>query len=154
MSLAVLVYDDTLVENLLERGVRIDVVIGERTNSDYAIAKEAGLKTVILRRSHYGYPREGWNCWQFSRNIANVLTGHGIDVALLSSGAMPFDPVIFQYYSGWMLHVVERQFDNSPRPGERAVTVDLYTLSKILGGKIDPKDIKALEPTSSETGLT
>lgn len=104
-KLAVLVSGTgSIMRAIIEAGIPITAVFADQPCEALKIAEAAGIQTVLIDRTKYGFPTKGWDRDGFSAEVARRLKMLGIDLAAMAGWMTVLSQPMFDEYAGRILN--------------------------------------------------
>ena len=95
----------SLLEAIIEDGITVDLVVADRPCRALEIAKNHGIKNVLLDRKSYGFGKNSrFDRNGFSAAVANLLNREGIGVVSMAGWMTIFSAPLFEFFEGVIIN--------------------------------------------------
>lgn len=91
----------SILEAIVENGVGVAVVVSDRPCGGLERARRAGIPTELVERTDFG---AGFDRELFSRQVAEVLAGHEIDLVAMAGWGTVFSQPMHERFGGRILN--------------------------------------------------
>ncbi|HEY7931680.1 MAG TPA: phosphoribosylglycinamide formyltransferase [Acidimicrobiales bacterium] len=139
VRLAVLVSGSgTILESMLERGLRVELVVADRPCRALEIAAHAGVEALLVSRHEFGGFRADFDREAYTATLTNELSTRGVDLLAMAGFGTVLSATLHRAYPGRVLnthpsllpdfkgwHAVEQALDSGVH--ETGCTVHLAT---------------------------
>lgn len=111
----------TIFEAMLAAGLRPALVLADRPCRALDVATAAGLPTVLILRTPYGYPSPDWDRPAFTAAVQRALESHHITLVAMSGFMTVLSPPIFDGYPGRILNTHPSLLPAFPGPASKVM---------------------------------